>query len=145
MVCASPEYLARRDAPLSPRDLDDHDTIVYISGERPRPWRLQAEHGPCLYEGPGRISIDNSEAIRQSALAGFGLAYLANYVIGDDLRAGTLVEVLESSRPPPDPIRIVYPSKRHLAPRTRAFIDFLVERWKDGAPWESSSPPPSHP
>jgi DNA-binding transcriptional LysR family regulator len=137
IVCASPEYLSKRGAPQTPRDLDRHDTIVYIRGERPIPWRLQTEEGPYLYEGPGRMSVDHSEAIRESALAGFGLAYLANYVIGEDLRAGRLVEVLQGYRPAPDPIRLVYPSKRHLTPRTRAFIDFLVEQWAAGAPWET--------
>nr|WP_199040662.1 LysR family transcriptional regulator [Dyella sp. ASV24] len=141
IVCASPEYLASRGAPMTPVELADHDTIVYINAERPRPWRLQTENGPFLYEGPGRINIDNSEAVRESALAGFGLAHLANYVIGDDLRTGKLVEVLRAYRPPPDPIRLVYPSKRHLTPRTRAFIDFLVERWGAGAPWDSAIAP----
>lgn len=136
MVCASPDYLARRGAPQTTDDLASHDTIVYINAERPRPWRLQTADGAYVHEGPGRISVDNSDAIRESALAGMGLAHLANYVIGDDLRAGRLVEVLQAYRPPPDPIRLVYPSKRHLTPRTRAFIDFLVERWADGVPWE---------
>ena len=57
-------------------------------------------------------------------------------VTGDDLRAGTLVEVLHGYRPPADPIRIVYPSKRHLSPRVRGFIDLLVASWEPGVPWE---------
>ncbi|WP_114239335.1 LysR family transcriptional regulator [Dyella sp. C9] len=141
VVCASPEYLAQRGTPRTPDDLARHDTIVYLNAERPRPWRLQTEQGPYLYEGPGRMNIDSSEAMRESALAGFGLAYLANYIVGDDLRAGTLVEVLQPFRPPPDPIRLVYPSKRHLTPRTRAFIDLVVEHWGDGAPWEPDTAP----
>jgi DNA-binding transcriptional LysR family regulator len=139
IVCASPDYLARRGTPQTPQDLADHDTIVYLNAERPRPWRLQTSNGPYIYEGPGRMNIDNSEAMRESTLAGFGLAHLANYIVGDDLRAGTLVEVLRAYRPPPDPIRLTYPSKRHLTPRTRAFIDLLVQRWETGAPWEFES------
>jgi DNA-binding transcriptional LysR family regulator len=45
--------------------------------------------------------------------------------------------VLKPFRAPPDPIRIVYPSKRHLSPRVRTFIDLLVERWAPGVPWET--------
>ncbi|WP_199098100.1 LysR family transcriptional regulator [Dyella sp. ASV21] len=136
VVCASPAYLARRGTPQTPADLADHDTMVYLSGDRPRVWHLQTPSGPYVYEGPGLMNTDSSEAMRQSALAGFGLAYLANYLVGDDLRAGTLVEVLHAFRPPPDPIRLVYPSRRHLPPRTRAFIDLLVQQWEAGAPWE---------
>lgn len=136
VVCASPDYLAQHGTPETPAELDRHDTLVYISGERPRPWRLQVENGIHLYDGPGRMSFDNSEAVRESALAGFGLAYLADYIVADELRDGRLVEVLRGYRPPPDPIRLVYPSKRHLTPRTRVFIDFLVDRWAAGVPWQ---------
>jgi len=80
--------------------------------------------------------IDSSEAARQAALAGFGLVHMPSYITGDDLHAGTLVEVLKPYRPPPDPIRVVYPSKQYLAPRTRGFIDLLVQSWQNGVPWE---------
>ncbi|MNE91787.1 LysR substrate binding domain protein [compost metagenome] len=71
-----------------------------------------------------------------SARSGFGLIHLPTYVTGDDLRAGSLVEVLHAFRPPADPIRVVYPSKRHLSPRVRGFIDLLVASWEQGVPWE---------
>ena len=141
IVCASPEYLTERGTPMTPADLAAHDTLVYISHERPRPWTLQTDDGVHLVDAPGRMSFDNSEAVRESALAGFGLAHLADYIVADDLRTGRLVEVLRAYRPPPDPIRLVYPSKRHLTPRTRAFIDFLVDRWEAGLPWESAASP----
>lgn len=136
-VCASPEYLARRGTPQTPQDLAGHDTIMYLIAEQSRPWRLQIDNVPYAYDGPGRLTIDSYEVMRDSAQAGFGLTYLPNYIVDDELRAGKLVEVLHAHRPPPDPIRLVYPSRRHLAPRTRAFIDLLAQRWESGAPWES--------
>ena len=136
VVSASPEYLARRGVPRTPQDLAGHDTIMYLIAEQPRPWRLQTDGTPYLYDAPGRLDIDSYEVMRESAVAGFGLTYLPNYIVGDELRAGTLVEVLRAHRPPPDPIRLVYPSRRHLAPRTRGFIDLLAQRWESGAPWE---------
>ncbi|HET6552796.1 MAG TPA: LysR family transcriptional regulator [Dyella sp.] len=136
IVCASPGYLAKRGSPQAPSDLANHDTIMYLSAGQPRAWFLQAYDKPHVYDGPGRLNIDSSEVVRESALAGFGLAHIANYVVCDDLRTGSLVEVLHAYRPPPDPIRLVYPSKKHLALRTRAFVDLLVQRWQAGAPWE---------
>ncbi|PMZ43125.1 LysR family transcriptional regulator, partial [Pseudomonas sp. GW247-3R2A] len=85
---------------------------------------------------PGRLNIDSSEATREAALAGIGLIHLPTYITGNDLRDGTLVEVLKPYRAPPDPIRVVYTSKRHLSPRVRRFIDLLIERWESGVPWE---------
>lgn len=83
------------------------------------------------------MQIDCSEALREAALSGFGLIHLPTYITGEDLRAGNLIEVLQPYRAEPDPIRLIYPSKRHLSRRTRAFIDLLVESWAAGVPWSS--------
>lgn len=136
VTCASPDYLARKGVPERPQELAGHDTIAILSGEQPTPWRYETPEGLYLCETSGRLNIDSSEAMREAALAGFGLAHLPTYITGNDLRAGTLVEVLKPYRAPPDPIRVVYPSKRHLSPRIRAFIDLLVETWQRGLPWE---------
>ncbi|VVP86499.1 HTH-type transcriptional regulator DmlR [Pseudomonas fluorescens] len=136
-TCTSPSYLARRGVPQTPADLAAHDTIAFISGERQGIWRYQTPDGPHVFEQAGRLNIDSSEAMREAALAGIGLIQLPTYITGNDLRDGTLVEVLKPYRPPPDPIRVVYPSKRHLSPRVRTFIDLLVEQWASGVPWET--------
>lgn len=136
-TCASPSYLARCGVPQTPAELTGHDTIAFTSGERTGVWRYQTPAGLHLHEQPGRLNIDSSEAMREAALAGIGLIHLPTYITGNDLREGALVEVLKPFRAPPDPIRIVYPSKRHLSPRVRTFIDLLVERWAPGVPWET--------
>jgi len=137
VTCASPDYLARKGVPQRPQDLAGHDRLAFLGGEQPSPWRYQTSEGLYLCEVPGRLNIDSSEAMREAALAGFGLIHLPTYITGNDLRAGALVEVLKPYRAPPDPIRVVYPSKRHLSPRIRAFIDLLVDSWQEGVPWEN--------
>ncbi|MNH23209.1 HTH-type transcriptional regulator DmlR [compost metagenome] len=136
VTCASPAYLDARGVPQVPGDLYGHDKIAFLAGEKAMPWRFHTEAGLHLCEDPGRLNIDSSEAMLDGARAGFGLIHLPTYITGDDLRAGTLVEVLQAYRPPADPIRIVYPSKRHLSPRVRGFIDLLVASWEPGVPWE---------
>ncbi|MDH0648237.1 LysR family transcriptional regulator [Pseudomonas sp. GD03858] len=137
VTCASPDYLARHGTPQTPADLYGHDKIAFLVGEKPNPWRFRTDAGLHLCEEPGRLNIDSAEALLEGARAGFGLIHLPTYITGDDLRRGQLVEVLHDYRPPADPIRIVYPSKRHLSPRVRGFIDLLVARWADGVPWEA--------
>jgi DNA-binding transcriptional LysR family regulator len=134
-TCASPSYLARYGVPQTPADLVGYDTIAFISGQA-SVWRYQTPTGLYLHEQPGRLNIDSSEAMREAALTGIGLIHLPTYITGNDLRDGTLVEVLKPYRASPDPIRIVYPSKHQLSPRVRAFIDLLIERWESGVPWE---------
>lgn len=140
VTCAAPGYLAKKGVPSTPADLAGHDTIFFLSGQRPMPWRLGQGDAIEVCDGPGRMNIDSSEALREAALSGFGLIHLPTYITGKDLQRGDLVEVLEAYRPPADPIRLIYPSKRHLSPRTRAFIDLLIERWRDGVPWERLEP-----
>lgn len=139
VTCASPAYLAEKGVPSTPADLAGHDTIFFLSGQRPMSWRFQNGDALEMCDGPGRMNIDSSEALRAAALSGFGLIHLPTYITSDDLRRGDLVEVLEGYRPPPDPIRLIYPSKRHLSPRTRSFIDLLVDQWRDGVPWERTA------
>lgn len=136
VTCASPEYLARRGTPTDIEALQSHDTMFFVGGQQPSAWRLSTAEGLHLFEGPGRLNIDSSETLHQAALSGFGLIHLPTYITGMDIAAGRLVEVLQKCRPAPDPIRLIYPSRRHLSPRTRGFIDLLVERWGNQLPWE---------
>ena len=137
VTCASPGYLAEHGTPDTPQALSGHDTIALLRRGQPGVWHYQTSYGPYQHNPLGRMRIDSSEALREAALAGFGLIQSPTYIVGRDLSEGTLVEVLGAFRPPTDPIRVTYPSKRHLSPRVRAFIDLLTEQWKNGVPWEN--------
>jgi DNA-binding transcriptional LysR family regulator len=143
VTCASPDYLARRGTPCQPGELDVHDRIALGNARRSRPWHFQGAQGPLRIDGPARLYIDSSEALRAAALGGFGLVNLPTYIVGPDIRAGALVEVLADHRCPPEPIRLLYPSKRHLSPRVRTFIDLVAERWGAGVPWETPAVTPA--
>lgn len=128
VTCAAPSYLARRGLPTAPQQLAEHDTIFFRNLDRRRLWRFDTPDGHYLFDGPGRIHMDSSEAIRAAAISGYGLVNQPRYLLDDALREGTLVSVLDAFNAPPEPIRIIYPSKRNLSPRIRAFLDLLVAR-----------------
>ncbi|MFZ4833031.1 LysR family transcriptional regulator [Rouxiella sp. Mn2063] len=138
MTCASPDYLQRRGTPQHPRDLVDHDTLFLSGFLRRRDWKFKTSEGIYSFDCPGRLNIDSSEAMRASALAGFGIIHLPTYLLFDDLQSGRLVPLLETFNIEPEPIRLLYPSKRHLSPRIRGFIDLLVAQWQQGVPWEQT-------
>lgn len=140
VTCAAPAYLERQGTPQSPDELAGHDSIRFLSADKPSPWQFQRGGEPLQISPPGRLNLDSSEAMRAAALAGFGLVNLPTYILGEDLHQGRLVEVLRDWRAAPDAIRLVYPSRRHLSPRVRAFIDLLTERWGRQAPWEAGAP-----
>ena len=80
--------------------------------------------------------MDNAESLHQSTVAGLGIATLPSYVVNDDLRRGKLVQSLAGYVEVAELIRVIYPSKRHLSPKIRLFIDKLVEAWSPCPPWE---------
>ena len=72
------------------------------------------------------MSFSDCAALCDASRAGFGLAQLHSYYIDNALKTGELEPVLERFKPKMDPISLVYPQTRHLSPRVRAFIDFMV-------------------
>lgn len=102
MLVASTAYLRQHRAPTSPEGVASHACITYL---RPGPAVWQFERGKS--PEPERISVgvqgpfraNNSELVREAALAGLGLALLPDFTAAAALRAGRLKEVLPSWRP----------------------------------------------
>ena len=84
------------------------------------------------------FAANSGEAIRDLALQGAGIARLATFLVGPDIKAGRLIELLPDWHDPQQNIiHAVYPSRRLVPPSTRAFVDFLVEKLTPVPPWES--------
>ena len=75
------------------------------------------------------MSFSDGTALRDAVSAGYGLAQIHDYYMDDGIVATELEFVLEKFRPKPDAIWLVCPQTRHLSPRVRAFIDFMVSRF----------------
>jgi DNA-binding transcriptional LysR family regulator len=90
-------------------------------------WRLTGPEGTTDIAVRGLVSTNNHEAVRNATLNSLGIALLPEYLVADDLRAGRLKHVLPEYSSETAPAYVVYPSRQHLAPRTRVVIDFLVE------------------
>jgi DNA-binding transcriptional LysR family regulator len=76
----------------------------------------------------GGFLANDVRAVQIAARTGYGIACLVLVEVFDDLRNGTLVRVLKDFPAPGVPFSLVYPSRRHLAPRTRVVIDFIWEQ-----------------
>jgi len=127
VVCASPAYLKVHGTPQQPGELVGH-TIVSASGVTPTSeWRLQVGGARQAVRLQPRLTVTSNEAARAAALAGFGLTQLLSYQVADQLRDGTLVEVLEEHQPPPSPLHVVHREGRHATQKVRAFLDLAIE------------------
>lgn len=127
LICASPDYLARRGVPVSVADLDHHDCII---GWRriPRPvWLLNNAAGNLTQqEIRVRHEFSDGEAMVQAVLAGAGLSQLPTWLIADHLETGALIEVLDQFSGAQMPIHAVWPTSRYLQPKLRVVIDALA-------------------
>jgi DNA-binding transcriptional LysR family regulator len=126
-MIASPAYLAKHGTPEHPRDLQNHDCIQFrhvTTGQVER-WEF-AKDGESLEMVPnGRLIINDSEALVQSALDGLGIAYMINGYIERFVESGELVRILADWSPRLDDLHLYYPDRRRVPAKLRAFIDFL--------------------
>lgn len=127
VAVAAPEYLERRGSPLQPSDLVDHACIVHRMTPSDSDWSLMGPDGATAITVHGPLSTNNHAAVRRAAIGGLGIALLPEYQVVDDIEAGRLQRVLPEYTSETLPAYLVYPSRRHLAPRTRVVIDFLIE------------------
>ena len=130
ITVASAECLATHGVPQHPAELAYLPCIVFTNRAAPNEWQFEGPDGPVEVTIGGRFRTDNGEGVREAVLAGLGFAVLPTWFFGNELTDGRLVPVLTDWEPPTSPITAVYPSRRNLAPRTRAVIDFLVDEFR---------------
>jgi DNA-binding transcriptional LysR family regulator len=128
MLVASPDYLAKRGTPLQPRDLKTHAVITHPTLLANREWRYINAGKPARMALQPRIETNDAHTNIALAEQGKGITIVLSYMVGDALRSGKLVPVLQSYAPPPVPVHLVYAQRRIIAPKVRAFIDFAAPR-----------------
>lgn len=129
VVCASPDYLAARGTPQRPEDLADHDCLHYTLSASGDEWVF---HNPAGEERrvriKGRLAANNGDVLRNAAVAGLGIWRTPDFLAELDVAAGRLVPLhLDGFSLAGHSIYVIYPPGRHLSPKVRAFVDFLVE------------------
>jgi len=137
VIVAAPAYLDRHGTPETPADLQGREVLNYSLQQSASQWHfLNPDGQPEQVTVGGRLQLNNSLALRKSLLAGMGLARTPTFLVGDDLRAGRLTAVLGDYRSLEVSIYLVYPQRRHLSPKVRAFADFLAARITDPPYWD---------
>lgn len=131
-VCATTRYLKRHGTPRSPRDLVDHDCLVY--GMRAPQWTFLAGGRPYQVPVAGRLRVDHSLALRDACLADAGIAMLPAFYVDEAIRDGKLRVLFPRVAVPRIWIHAVYPRQRHLSTKVRVFVDH-VRTALAVAPW----------
>ncbi len=128
VACASSTYLARRGLPEEPADLARHDALTYAYLASPSLWRLIDAQGlPHEVRVGGPLHANSGELLVAAAVAGMGIVFEPDFVVGPYLARGQLRRVLTAFTGPRLDVWAVYPSRRHLSAKVRTFVAFLAE------------------
>jgi DNA-binding transcriptional LysR family regulator len=127
-LVAAPAYLAAKGVPLKPDDLKAHACLHhrFPTSRKFEQWPVPSEQAGVEIELPKTAVASTLEPLIHMAEQGLGIAYLPDFAIGRQLREGLLVTVLDDYTDRSGPLRVLWPSSRHLAPKVRAFVDFLA-------------------
>jgi DNA-binding transcriptional LysR family regulator len=138
ICCASPDYLKRHGTPLVPADLKEHNCIGYRYSATADEWSFSDENGqPHPVKVICSMHTNNGDTARAAALGGAGIIWQPTFLIGADLRAGRLVQLLPGYKLPDIDVLALYPSRRHLNAKVRVMIDFLAGQFGDTPPWDA--------
>jgi LysR family transcriptional regulator, regulator for bpeEF and oprC len=129
MTVASPDYLASHGAPASAEELSRHQCIPIISSISGRavPWRFRVDGEEISVPVNGRVAFETAAAAVIAARRGAGILQLASYLVFNEVRAGTLVPVLDTIRPGSSEMFLAHPRHRLKPKKLKVFEKFLVE------------------
>ena len=123
---ASPSYLEARGIPLTPDDLEYHQGLLYKSSLNQVHWQSTKANQIQRYKIQSKVVSNNGMALLEMTKAGLGISNSPSFFVKDALASGELVEILSEYKQKPLDIYVVYPNRRHLPAKVRAFIEFLA-------------------
>jgi DNA-binding transcriptional LysR family regulator len=126
MVLAAPAYLSRASRPDRPMQLAAHPALCFAVPSAMNDWRFQGADGSGSVRINARLETTSSEALRVAAIEGSGITLLPTFVAGRDLAAGRLVALFPDHDFGTLRIHAVYPHRKHMPAKVRAFLDFLL-------------------
>ena len=131
VICASPVYLATHGTPETLEDLNHHNCLLLrFPGSKQYQWTVETESGSKKLNLTGTMDADQMEVLHNWALDHQGITMQDFRYVAEDLEAGRLQIVLPDVKPTSYAISALYPKRLYMPPRTRAFFDFLVQKFR---------------
>lgn len=133
ILVASPAYLASQFTPATPADLSRLHALIRYSQttNRTTPWHLKTVAGEQVtIELPPRATLNDPEMLCNAAMAGLGVAHVPMPHALRHLQSGALVRVLPEWYTEAGVISLYFAAKKLMPAKTRAFVDFIVEKFR---------------
>lgn len=141
VLCAAPAYLKQHGIPAHPTDLSQHSCLHYGHLATDNHWTLMGSDGEHTIPIQGVLCSNNGEALRDAAIKGLGITLLPTFIVGRELKQGTLEIVLPNYHPSDLSISAIYPANRHLSTKTRLLVQFLRDRFSQNPSWDEYANP----
>lgn len=143
VLCASPDYLARKPVITAPSDLSEHDCIAVAQMNASEVWTFPPASGGRIARTvriKPRLMVNADEVAVDAAVAGEGIIRIMSYKIDSEVREGRLVVLLPEDELPRLPVHLIVPEGRLAIAKVRSFVDFARPRLKSafatmGRPW----------
>jgi DNA-binding transcriptional LysR family regulator len=126
LLCAAPEYLARRGEPQHPADLPDHDCLTYLATGTT--WSFASPRGPVSVDVRPRFSANDSQVLLGAVKRGIGIAVLSRDVVAPALEDGSAVPLLAEYPVAPLWLKALVPEGRRNRAPVRALLAWLKDR-----------------
>lgn len=130
ILCASPQYLRRHGTPKQPEDLAQHAVLAYTLLSTGEQWELQGPEGLVKVRVVPRMRSNSGDTCCAAALQHQGIVLQPSFLVAAHLKSGALVEVLPRYRAFEFGVHAVYANRKHLTPKVRMLIDFLVKAFR---------------
>lgn len=142
LCVATPKFLKQHGTPQQPQDLARLDCLVLSSdASQTRGWAFKVPKGDAsevIHLKPnGPMDCSDGQVLHDWCLAGYGVAWRSTWEVDAEIKAGTLVEVLQDYAAPPNGIYAVFPQRKHLPLRVRLWVDFLKHHYGQSGFWQN--------
>ena len=131
MLCASPGYLKRHGKPKHPSELVEHAVLSYSLLATGDHWEFDGPMGKVSVTVRPSMRTNSGDTCRAAALKHKGVILQPSFMVRDDLRSGTLIELMPEYRAREFGVYAVYPTRQYVSPKVRALMNFLAEAMKD--------------
>lgn len=142
VLVASREYLSQRGTPAHPAALVTHEFLAPSAEIHGSTWSFIGPSGAVesVVLDPA-YTVNSSHMLRQAAVSGIGIAVLPETYVTQDIQAGALVRLLPdyTLKDADKEVSIVYPGRRHVSAKTRSFVDFALDYFRNREPFNENA------
>jgi DNA-binding transcriptional LysR family regulator len=135
VACAAPTYLRENGTPAAPSDLQEHNCLIYTGTSWQHVWPFMRGRSIEKVSVAGNIRTNDNGLLRRAAIEGFGVTIQPSFNVWEDLQSRRLETVLDEWSIEELGVFVVFPEKRYLPGKVRAFVEFLAAHFQGDQRW----------